>query len=89
MSVSKEQAEADEALAMAIRNHAEAYDLCMPGELLGDYAVIANWQPPVDDSEESRYTVAFHRPRIPDHVARGLFHTGLAHLDYEEYEDDD
>lgn len=78
--------QADENLAQAIRDHAVAYELCKPGELLGDYAVVANWQPE-EDRGVSSYTVAFHRPTVPDHVARGLFATGLAHLDYEDDDD--
>jgi hypothetical protein len=74
------QAEADEALAQAIRDHADAYEMRRPGDLLGDYAVIANWQPDVD-VDDSRYTIAYHRAHVPDHVARGLFATALAHLD--------
>ncbi len=69
-------AEADEALAAAIRDHAVAYDIADPdSELLGDYAVIANWQPVDGDERESRYTTHFHRPCVPSHIATGLFVT--------------
>lgn len=72
--------EADERLAQAIRDHAIAYDMTnVDDEMLASYAVIAHWQP-IEADESSRYTIAYDRPYVPDHVARGLFATALSTL---------
>lgn len=67
--------EADEMLRGAIIAHAEAYDLCHPGEMLSEYAIIGCWQPEVADGR-SRYTTQFHLPSVPNHIALGLFSAG-------------
>lgn len=67
--------EADEMLRGAIIAHAQAYDLCHPGEMLNEYAVIAHWQPEVADGR-SRYTTQFHQASVPNHIALGLFSAG-------------
>lgn len=69
------QSEADEALRRAILDHAAAYDLADDDEMLSDFAVVAHWQPVVEDGE-SRYTTHFARSPCPSHVAVGLFTTG-------------
>lgn len=68
--------EADQALRKAIVDHALAYDLLEPGEMLDDYGVIASWAVPVEDGN-CRYTTHYHRGSIPDHIAVGLFQTGV------------
>lgn len=74
------RAEADEHLANAIREHADAYNLSRDDELLGSFAVIAHWQKVVDDGH-SRYTTHFERATVPNHIARGLLGEGLRCLD--------
>ena len=67
--------EADSALRQAIINHAMAYDIAVPDELLSEYAVIASWQS-IEEDGQSRYTTQFQSARVPIHVAVGLFRTG-------------
>jgi hypothetical protein len=68
--------DADAGLAQAIRDHAAAYDMADPGEMLNDYAVIAHWQT-ITDTGDCPYTVHYHRPNVPNHVAVGLFDQGV------------
>jgi hypothetical protein len=63
---------ADARLWSAIVEHADAYMLSEDGEMLSQFAVIAQWEGEVAD-EHSRYTTHFHSPIIPTHVAEGLF----------------
>ncbi len=69
--------QADEQLAAAIRAHAVAYNLGGDGDMLDEYAVVAQWQT-VDANERSnRYSTHFTRATIPYHVAVGLFTTAI------------
>lgn len=74
MTTPDREADADEALAQAIRNHADTIPDATGGRysLLDSYAVIACWAPDVE-GEEHAYTLHFHRRTIPTHVAIGLF----------------
>ena len=67
--------EADRALWKAVLDHAAAYGLADDAEMLSDFAVVAHWQPVVEDGT-SRYTTQFARSPTPTHVAAGLFATG-------------
>lgn len=67
--------EADQQLAKAIADHAEAFGLSQDDEMLSDYAVIAHWTREVADGR-SRYTTHYHTPSVPNHIAVGLFSTG-------------
>lgn len=80
--------EADELLAEAIRQHAHAYDLSPPDELLSDFGVVAHWQA-INDDGNDRYTTHFHRNGVPGHIARGLFLTGLRAVNQDDYEEDE
>lgn len=71
--------EADDRLRQAIMDHAEAHSLIEPGEMLNEYAVVAHWQPVVEDGV-SRYTEHYNRSPIPQHVAIGLFEVAIQHL---------
>jgi hypothetical protein len=74
--------EANLALRRAITEAAEAYGLLEPGEAIGDLAVVA-YVYPGDDAEEgsSRYINLFGQDFIPQHVARGLWLSAVAHMD--------
>ncbi len=67
--------QADEQLAAAIRAHAAAYNLNGDGDMLDEYAVVAQWL--IDDGERTRYSTHFTRATIPYHVAVGLFTTAI------------
>jgi hypothetical protein len=78
--------EATEALQKAIADHAIAHGIAdTDAYMLGDWAVVANWTP-VDGDVDSTYSVAYHRNKVPNHVAVGLFQTGMdiAQNRYEE-----
>lgn len=65
----------EELLANAIRAHADS----IPGDadseqyqLLDSFAVIACWAP-TEDTGSHRYTLHYHAPVVPTHIALGLF----------------
>lgn len=63
--------EADNALAAAIRAHAEAYDIGGDG-FLSDFMYLAVWTPEEADGHTG-YTLGLMRQgRTPQHVARGM-----------------
>lgn len=70
------QDEATMALAQAIRDHAEAFDMTSDGEMLSDWAIIAAWVPVGGSMGETNYTTHFHNEEVPSHTAIGLFRTG-------------
>lgn len=67
--------EADRGLRAAIIAQAEAYGIAGPDEMLSEYAVVAVWEPAEADGSH-RYTTQYDRPRVPAHVAAGLFRMG-------------
>jgi hypothetical protein len=73
------RAMADAKLRQAIEYHAEAYQLDADGDLLNDFIVIVHWAT-MDDVRTSTYTKAVSSLSMPVHVARGLLHQGLIHL---------
>lgn len=68
--------EADAALAMAIRAHADAYEIARDDDMLNTYAVIAHWIKPIED-EKSYYTTHYSESSLPEHITEGLFRVGV------------
>lgn len=67
--------QADSMLREAIQAHADAFRLSRDDEMLSEYAIVACWQPQVEDGV-SRYTTHFHMPSVPLHSGLGLFDIG-------------
>lgn len=86
--VGERRERADALLWSAIMEHADAYQLSRDGEFVNHFGIIVHWQPEVSTGD-SRYTAHFHTPQVPDHVARGLFHTGLKLVDDTRFAEDD
>lgn len=80
--------QAEDNLAKAIADYAVINGTAdTDTHMMGDWAVIAHWQPIVDD-ERSRYSTAYTRGHLPQHVAVGLFTTGLDILSDTSYEEE-
>jgi hypothetical protein len=74
-----------EALANAIHNHADTFDNDQPA-FLDSFAVIACWAPTTSDGGY-RYSLHYHAPSVPDHVALGLFDLAVQMVSSGEVED--
>ena len=72
--MSADHPDPDELLAAAIRAHADTIDDHTDGRysLLDSYAIIACWAP-TEDTGGHAYTLHYHSPTVPTHVALGLF----------------
>lgn len=68
--------EADNNLRQAIIEHAEAYDINAKDSILNHYGVICHWQR-FEANGRSSYTTHFHTNDVPNHIAVGLFQTGV------------
>jgi hypothetical protein len=78
-----------EALIKAIIDHAAESGIVDPAEeMLGDFVVVCHWQH-IEDDGCARYSFAFPRDSLPDHIVRGLLAEGVRLLDGINDEADD
>lgn len=63
--------EADQNLAKAIADHAEAYELAYDDEMLMTYACVSAWAK-VEADGSTRYNMHFRSAEVPMHEAAGL-----------------
>lgn len=77
LSFPMDREHADEMLRKAIIDHAEAYSMNEPGELLTHFVVVAAWTPAdYGTAQATSYTQHYPDGHLPHHIALGLLEVG-------------